>query len=398
MTFLRGIVVSLLALFWALNTSYAADKPHQSATAQDPEKHRKALVELRQRIQSIQEHIDTTRDERSNVSRELRVSEQRISKIILRLRELLAQKKQKEQRLKDLRAQAIVQQNALQKERLALGHQVRAAYAMGRQEKIKIILNQEDPAAISRVIAYYGYLNRERIQRMKILRQYIVELAETQNRILEQTVQLEQLHQQQQTEKRAIEREQQVRRKVVQRLDTELKTQGSALKRLHSNAKYLEQLLEDLHKALADVSAVPLQGKKFVNLRGRLNWPIAGRIRQKFGSPKIGKLRWDGVMIDAQEGKEVRATHHGRVAFADWFRGFGLLLIIDHGDGYMSLYGHNQSLFKEVGDWVESDEPIALAGNSGGRKKPGVYFAIRYKGKAVNPATWCKKPSNNRVG
>lgn len=383
-----GVLFGAFAL--SLTLAYAANAPKEIA-AQDPETHRKALAELRQRIQSIQAHIRTTQDERSSVNQALRVSEQRISQVVLRLRDLLVQQARKKQRLNQLKAQAHAQQTALRKERTALARQVRAAYAMGRQEKIKIILNQEDPAAISRVVAYYGYLNRERIERMRVLRQYIAELAETRSQITAQQTQLQHLLKQQEAQKQAIEQEQQKRREVMRRLDTELAQQGIALKRLHSDAKHLEKLLNDLHKALADVAVAPLQGKKFAELRGQLNWPIAGRIKRTFGSAKIGQLRWDGVMIDANEGMEIRATHHGRVAFADWFRGFGLLLIIEHGDGYMSLYGHSQSLFKEVGDWVEAGEPIALAGRTGGRKKSGVYFAIRHNGRAINPAKWCKR-------
>ncbi len=138
--------------------------------------------------------------------------------------------------------------------------------------------------------------------------------------------------------------------------------------------------------------------KPFKALRGGLEWPARGRLVSLFGTQRAGNLKWDGVVIAAKEGSEVKAIHHGRVAFSDWLRGFGLLMIIDHGDGYMSLYGHNQSLFKETGDWVEPGETIAVMGNSGGQRNAGVYFGIRYKGKAVNPKKWCKRVTGNRIG
>jgi septal ring factor EnvC (AmiA/AmiB activator) len=153
-------------------------------------------------------------------------------------------------------------------------------------------------------------------------------------------------------------------------------------------------VLSLLQQSLADVSGDLADIQSFAALKGKLPWPLAGRTVVRFGSRRRPSgLRWDGLVIAAPLGTEVRAVHRGRVAFSDWLRGFGLLLILDHGDGYMTLYGYNQSLFKEVGEWVETGEPVALAGRSGGRLSPGVYFGIRVHGKPVNPIKWC---SNTR--
>jgi septal ring factor EnvC (AmiA/AmiB activator) len=156
--------------------------------------------------------------------------------------------------------------------------------------------------------------------------------------------------------------------------------------------------MERLREEQLVAPAETVEHRPFRALKGRMPWPAKGSLAGRFGMEKRGGLLWDGVLISAPEGREVKAVHHGRVAFADWLRGFGLLLIIDHGDGYMSLYGHNQSLFKEAGDWVEQGEPVALVGNSGGRLDTGVYFGIRYQGRPVNPKHWCKKSKGNRVG
>ena len=195
-----------------------------------------------------------------------------------------------------------------------------------------------------------------------------------------------------------MQRSQGQRRDVVARLTQELNDQSRQLDRLQSDERDLQTLITGLEEALADIPAEHPQQLAFVGLRGRLPWPASGRIVNRFGSPKLGALVWDGVMISAPEGREVRAVHHGRVAFADWLRGFGLMLIVDHGDGYMTLYGHNQSLFKEAGDWVEVGEPVALVGSSGGREQAGVYFGIRYQGRAVDPAKWCRRPTGSKVG
>ena len=196
----------------------------------------------------------------------------------------------------------------------------------------------------------------------------------------------------------AMKTSQDQRRELVAKLTAELQDQGRQLARLQSDERELNALIKGLEQALADIPVEHPQQMQFAALRGRLPWPASGRIVSRFGTPRLGGLFWDGVMISAPEGREVRAVHHGRVAFADWLRGLGLLMIVDHGDGYMTLYGHNQSLFKEVGDWVEADEAIALVGSSGGRERAGVYFGVRFKGRPVDPAKWCRRMAGSKVG
>ena len=163
-------------------------------------------------------------------------------------------------------------------------------------------------------------------------------------------------------------------------------------KKLHSLVKQLQA---------EQIIALPLETAgdiPFKQLKGALEWPTRGRLTTLYGALKAVGLKWDGVIISAPEGQEVKSIHHGRVAFADWLRGFGLLLIIDHGDGYMTLYGHNQSLFKEIGEWVKPGETVALVGRSGGKGSAGVYFGIRYNGRPVNPQSWCRKAKGSKVG
>jgi len=248
------------------------------------------------------------------------------------------------------------------------------------------------------MMVYYDYLSRARAQKIESLREQLQRLMAIEQEIRAEEQELVRLRDEQASQLLAMQTSQDQRREVMAKLTAELQDQGRQLASLQSDERELNALIKGLGQALADIPVEHPQQIQFAGLRGRLPWPASGRIVSRFGTPRLGGLLWDGVMISAPEGREVRAVHHGRVAFADWLRGFGLLMIVDHGDGYMTLYGHNQSLFKEVGDWVEADEAIALVGSSGGRERAGVYFGIRLKGRPVNPTKWCRRMAGSKVG
>ena len=362
------------------------------------EEQRAKLDLLRERISGLQSQMASTSGERTELSQLLKDSEQQIGRLARKLRVLDGRLARQKASLEELRQEQVRQQKALIEQRRALARQVRAAYAMGRQERLKILLNQQDPATVSRMMVYYDYLNKARAKKMDSIRRQMQSLAAIEHEIHVEQRQLAYLQEEQRGELAVMRRSQAARQDVVARLTRELQDQGQQLDRLQSDEKDLQTLIRGLEEALADIPASHPQQLEFAGLRGRLPWPSKGRIVRRFGTPKLGKLVWDGVMIAAPEGQEVRAVHHGRVAFADWLRGFGLLMIVDHGDGYMTLYGHNQSLFKEAGDWVEVNEPVALVGSSGGQEQSGVYFGIRHQGRAVNPAKWCRRPVGRKVG
>lgn len=361
-------------------------------------KYQNQLKLLRERLGGLQKRLETKQGERDGLTLRLRQSEQRIGRLARGLRSLEGRLKRQRSALQGLRDKEAEQQRLLDRQRDMLERQVRAAYGMGRQEQLKLLLNQQDPATVARVLAYYDYLNRDRIARIRLVRERLSELQTTQQQIGEEQGRLEALLSERTQEKAALDAEQRTRRDLLARVTREISDQGQQLSQLRSDEKQLQSLLRGLQEALLEIPAAPVQQKRFAQLRGNLRWPVQGVIRHAFGEPKIGALRWDGVMIAAPEGREVRAVHAGRVAYADWLRGFGLLLILDHGEGYMTLYGHNQSLFKEVGDSVEAGEPVAATGSTGGRREAGVYFAVRRAGKAVNPTQWCLKPRGRRVG
>ena len=382
----------LISLF--LVAMWPAVGPSAPVTAEQQAR----LEALRERISGLRTQMQSKSGEKTELSRLLQESEQQIGRLARKLRVLDGRLTRQRDHLNELAIEKTRQSQALDRHREALARQARAAYAMGRQERLKILLNQQDPATVSRVMVYYDYLSRARGQKMRLIRDYMQRIADTEAEIRDEERKLARLHDEQARELAAMQRSQGQRRDVVARLTQELNDQSRQLDRLQSDERDLQTLITGLEEALADIPAEHPQQLAFVGLRGRLPWPASGRIVNRFGSPKLGALVWDGVMISAPEGREVRAVHHGRVAFADWLRGFGLMLIVDHGDGYMTLYGHKQSLFKEAGDWVEVGEPVALVGSSGGREQAGVYFGIRYQGRAVDPAKWCRRPTGSKVG
>ncbi|MCB1801514.1 MAG: peptidoglycan DD-metalloendopeptidase family protein [Gammaproteobacteria bacterium] len=359
---------------------------------------REKLDALRERINGLRAQMASTSGEKTALSSQLQAAEQQIGRLARKLRVIDGRLERQRERLNGLREEHVAQTAALAEQRAALVRQVRAAYVMGRQERLKILLNQQDPTTVSRVLAYYDYLGRARAEKMQQIRTHLQQLADTERHIRNEEEKLAGLHQAQSEELALMQRSQDQRRAIVSGLTQELNNQSRRLDRLQSDERDLETLISGIEEALADIPVSNPQQVAFASLRGRLPWPARGSIVNQFGAPRLGSLVWDGVMISAPEGREVRAVHHGRVAFADWLRGFGLLLIVDHGDGYMTLYGHNQSLFKEAGDWVEQDEPVALVGSSGGRDQAGVYFGIRHQGRAVDPAKWCRRPQGRKVG
>jgi septal ring factor EnvC (AmiA/AmiB activator) len=357
------------------------------------------LKELRQSIGKVQAELQTARGEQLRISEELRTSELRIGQLSRRLHELGQSLQSTREKLAGLARQRQLKQQKLDRQRVVLSRQIRAAYAMGRQERLKILLNQQDPAMVTRMMVYYDYLNRARADHMAEIQSSLDQLQEVEAAISREKARLSRLQSQELAEKSQLDATQALREQVVASLAKEILNRDGQLRVLQQDERRLERLLAGLQQAMADIPIEMVGFQLFSKRKGKLPWPSRGRIAASFGSAReLGGLRWDGVLISAAEGKEVRAVHHGRVAFADWLRGLGLLLIIDHGDGYMTLYGHNQSLFKETGEWVEAGEPVALVGRSGGHANPGVYFGIRFKGKPVNPRLWCKRSKGRRVG
>jgi septal ring factor EnvC (AmiA/AmiB activator) len=272
-------------------------------------------------------------------------------------------------------------------ERDALEQQIRMSYVAGRQEALKLLLNQDTPARLGRMVVYYDYLNRTRSQRLESVEleiQTLQRLEAEGEQIAEELVRLERS---QVDNLSALESSRDARRVVLARLDEDIQSSGDALQRLREEAERLGNLVEELRNTRSEFPPDAAGG--FPGVAGQLDWPISGSLVNDFGDARAGgQLRWTGVVVGAPGGTPVRAVYHGRVAYADWLPGLGLLVIVDHGAGYMSLYGHNEALLKTAGDWVLPGEIIAHVGDSGGQAQTALYFEIRRDGEPIDPNPW----------
>lgn len=355
-------------------------------------------AEVKQQLQALQGQI---RDQRARLAEaqgeagqleaELARLETRIGVVAQRLRETAQHLNVEHARLEDLGQRKRQQLRELAHQRAALARQVRAGYVIGRQGKLKLLLNQQDPQAVGRILVYYNYINRLRGRRINEVKQSLGALRRLEYEIGAQTRQLRQVASQLRRQHTELARAREQRAQVLADLREEMETTGRSIDVLVKDGNELKRLLESIQTALADIPASVAAGAAFDTLKGKLPWPSPGPIEAQFGNLRTegADMIWQGVVIGADMGAEVRAVAGGRVAFAEWMRGFGLLMIIDHGEGYMSLYGHNQSLYKSVGDWVEASELIARVGDSGGLTASGLYFEIRHEGEPLNPALWC---------
>lgn len=370
-------------------TAVPAVVVHADMSSAQQEKSRQ-LEALRKKIDQLKQVLAAQRDQHSQVVQQLQQIETRIGQQVKTLRGIKNRLQAQNRKLDSLRAEQRQLQDELAGHRELLGQQIRAAYIIGRQEFLKLLLNQQDPAAVGRVSTYYDYFNRARSEQIDAAIKTITRLDTVEREIEQQRAELQTLHARKAGQKARLEQDFRQRSQMLARLKQEISNKDEQLSRLKQDEKQLQQLLQGLNRELGDLLTGKDQQKSFAERRGSLAWPASGKVQKLFGqSRNAGQLRWNGVLIGDSAGNTVYAVAPGRVAYADWLRGYGLLMILDHGDGYMSLYGHNQGLLKEVGDWVEADEAIAEVGSSGGRDQAGLYFEIRHNGKPTNPAAWC---------
>jgi len=385
----------LFALSCLLILSLQSLPAHAENT--DEEKNAARLEQLRERIAQLRVVLKTARSKKSKVENDLRKMDQSISQINRKLRHLRIQINKQKKRLQALFEQRQQLRNSLSEHREQLASQVRASYVMGRQEQLKIVLNQGDPSTVQRALVYFDYLNRSRSEQIHEVVGQLKQLQQVEQQIGAEKLKYEDLSSKQSDKRAELLATRTARKKILHTISKEIVSKDKQLGRMLQDEKELQQVLRAV-ESLGDITTAGLEGKPFAKRKGSLPWPANGRIRAKFGSQRAsGGLRWSGMLIDASSGQDVSAIARGRVAFTDWLRGYGLLMIIDHGDGYMSLYGHNQSVFKEIGEWVEEGEIIASVGSSGGQSRSQLYFELRHKGKPINPARWCRRTRDGFV-
>ncbi len=357
------------------------------ALAQDRRENEAALSAVRKEIKALEERIARETTQRDESTRALEAAEVEMAAATRKLAEIRARAQAQQGAQRDLVREIERTSGRLGAEKAALAEQVRSSYMTGRAELVKLLLSQESPAELGRMLVYYGYYNRARTARIGAVAGELEKLAELERQSASVEAELEELEAAQAREVAALERSRDERRAAVAKLDAEIRDGNAAVAKLRAEEKRLADLVTRLREALADF---PVDNDEpFAKHKGKLAWPVQGRLVADFGQPReAGALRWTGVLLEAPAGTPVRAVHHGRVAFADWLQGLGLLVIVDHGGGYMSLYGHNEALLKEPGDWVDPGEPIAQVGDTGGQARAGLYFEIRSNGEPVNPSPW----------
>jgi murein hydrolase activator len=365
----------------------------------DTHDYEKKLDRLHKSIEKVKEHLQSTRYKRSHVVTDLQQLESDISKNAKTLKNTETRVAELDNHLSSLNRELKELQASLQSQRQRLGEQIRAAYAIGSQQEIKMLLNQQNPAEMGRVMVYFDYLSRARQQNISTFLQSIQEKQSLETELAKSHAEQQQNLALRKQQRNQLQRQRFKRNRLLTRLDAEIQNQEQTLTELETSRNRIENLLMSLGELLADIPQSPSDKQPFHDQKGHLPWPVKGRLLTKFGSSREkGDLKWNGVLIGATYGEPVQAVSHGRVAFSDWLQGYGFITIIDHGDGYMSLYGHNESLFKQAGDWVEPGEVIATVGDSGGQPVPGEYFEIRARGKPVNPRLWCSSKATFASG
>jgi septal ring factor EnvC (AmiA/AmiB activator) len=366
------------------------------------EARQKELSDVEQRMRGLAQDLQARRSDRGTLLAELEKLERNIADLALSGRQLEAMVAEEKRALADLDARLATERRALESEQAMLAQLLRSAYAAGRGDRIRLLLNQQDAAKVSRVMAYYGYLNRYRMTRIAEIDARARKLEQLARESEEEGERLAALAARQSETRERLTARRGERQELLTALEKTIATDEARFSGLKADAEGLRQLLDQLERRAQALPEADLKQEAISKRRGMLAWPLAdGHLVYHFGQSKGSSgQRWDGVVIAGREGAEVRAVYGGRVVYADWLRGFGLLLIIEHDDGYMSLYGYNQTLLKEPGEWVAAGDVIALSGSSGGRRSPGLYFAIRHHGHPVNPEKWCRaggKMSGRRV-
>lgn len=405
-------------LFACLLSPVMADQ--RAETQQQLDAAQKDVAELKKLLEAIQK-------EKSGVQGELKKTESEMGQLEKQVKGLQQELNKSNEELKRLDTEKKkLQQSRLEQQRL-IGIQARAAYQGGQQEYLKLLLNQQNPEKFSRTLTYYDYLSQARLEQLATFNETLRQLANVEQDIANQQNQLNEQKSALDGRREQLAEARKERQLALAKLNKDLSARDQKLKARQQEQAQLGNVLKTIEATLARQAREAAEARKlelaaeqarlkgdkaspgadgplvsssgatyggnFASARGKLPWPVNGRLAARFGTARGGdeRTKWDGVLISAGAGSQVHAVHGGRVVFADWLRGAGLLVILDHGNGYLSLYGHNQSLLKDAGQIVEAGEAIATVGTSGGQNTPALYFAIRQQGRPSDPAQWCRR-------
>lgn len=365
------------SLFLLSSFGWAAGEP------QTPEEAKQQIQALQKDLQKLNSWLKDIKSERSDVEKQLEVKEKDIQELLKKIQNIQESLKKGEKQLGELRVQQRTLQLSIQQQNEQIAAQLRAVYRSGNEESIKLLLNGDSSEEAQRLVQYNRYFSNAR---QSLINGFVTEVSDL--NLVEKSIRSHRAQQAKEeialkAERSRLTGQQADRRNLLAKLDSDLAKGDKRSKQLAQDQKNLQDMLKRLEEALADIQ-IPDQDVPFSSQRGKLVRPL--KTLSELSSN--GSINLGGVTLRAKEGEPVHAIFSGRVVFSDWMRGFGFLLILDHGDGYMSLYGYNQSLLKEVGEWVGANDTVAMVGSTGGRPDPALFFAIRHNGTPLKPLSW----------
>lgn len=357
-------------------------------TQQERDQAQAQLQALQAEIEARRSSVQRRQQRLSDIQRELRDIEKQVAQQTQAIQQSETELDTNQQRIAELEREQSVLQVQLTEQAQLLEDQIESAYRSGGHDFLQMLLNQQDASRIDRIITYYRYVNEARMEQIEVLRETERELASVDSQLASQREALTARVAEQRQQRQALRESQQKQEQSALQLQTAQQSDELELTDLLQSEQQLTELLAVLEDVLASQN-IQLSGLS--SLRGELHWPVSGSIRHAFGQRRSGQVNWKGVILNTDAEQPVQVIADGRVLFADWLRGFGLVMVVDHGEGYMSLYGYNQSLMREVGESVRRGDTIALTGQSGGQSRPGLYFEIRYQGNPVDPVRYIRR-------
>jgi murein hydrolase activator len=355
--------------------------------ASDPAAKEAELKQVRTKIESIRKSIQAEAERRDSLAASVRRADMNVQSARQRLSDVREQRQAAEARLKELEQERTDTREKIDSEREALAGQLRVAYMNGQQEQLKLMLNQRDPSQLGRLMVWYAYFGRARADQLTAISEHLAHLDLLSEKIAAEAEQLKALEQEQSEQVNALANARDKRKTTLAEVQSRIRSRNDELAKAQREAQALERLVEQLRRAIEDFP--DLGDSPFAKVRGKLPWPAKGPLLARFGQLRSGgPLKWQGVVIGTDRGAQVRAPFPGRVVYADWLPGLGLLLVLDHGGGFMSLYGHNEQLYRSVGDRVRPGDLLSAVGEAPGFGKPGLYLEIRKGREALDPLPW----------
>lgn len=379
----RGFRIAILAIAWlgACLPASSADKVQDN---------QQQLERLRAKIGTLQGSLDRDRRERDSLRVQLEGAERRMSDLSAEADALRRQINEQNRQIRRTAAETAQADAALRRHRQALAQQVRTAYVIGRRGPTRLLLNQDSSDQLSRVLTFYDYLNRARVDRIGSIQGQVKALEALAVRLKAENKVLLGIRNQHLGTLTVLEAARVERAGMVRSLANRIRNDEGELKNLRADEQALTGLLTKLRSALADVPA-DLGNKPFARLKGQMAWPLRGKLLARYGDPKAGgRLKWNGLWISGKEGEPVRSIARGRVAYVGWMHRYGLIVVLEHEGGFYSLYGHSQQVAVGVGDWVQAGDAVASVGVTGGYESPGLYFELRRGTQAIDPRPWLK--------